>query len=176
MQSEAMPRLPPRRAQRMQQRRQDARAGRADRMAERAGAAVHVDPRMIDIQVAHGRHGDGRERLIDLIQIARRLASSRVASSSLLDRAHGRGREPLRLVRVAGVRQDARQRLQPAVACRRCASSATSAAAPSEMEDELAAVTVPSLPNAGLRVGILLDVAGAGRLVAARPRSRPCGP
>jgi hypothetical protein len=31
----------------------------------------------------------------------------------------------------------------------------TAAAAPSEIEDELAAVTVPSLRNAGLRLGIL---------------------
>src|SRR5689334_11314618 len=38
----------------------------------------------------------------------------------------------------------------------------TSAAAPSEMDDELAAVTVPSLLNAGLRVGIfsILQVPG----------------
>ena len=38
------------------ERRQDARAGSSDRMAERAGAAVDVHARMVDVEVVHGRH------------------------------------------------------------------------------------------------------------------------
>ena len=67
-------------------------------------------------------------------------------------------------MRVAGVGKDASQGLQTALA-RPLRAVKTSAAAPSEIEDELAAVTVPSLPKAGLSVGILLDVAGAGGFV-----------
>ena len=51
---------------------------------ERAGAAVDVDARVVDVEVVHGRHGDGRERLIDLVQIDIAAAASRAASRTLL--------------------------------------------------------------------------------------------
>src|SRR6516165_6308065 len=56
-------------AQRMDQGGENARAGRPDRVTEGAGAAVHVDPRMIDVDVAHRRHGDDGEGLVDLVQV-----------------------------------------------------------------------------------------------------------
>ena len=43
--------------------------GGADRMTERAGSAVDVDTRVLDVEVAHGRHGDRGERLVDLIEV-----------------------------------------------------------------------------------------------------------
>src|SRR5258706_8007034 len=51
------------------QRREDAGAAGADGMAERNGAAVHVDARGIDAELAH--HGDGlyREGLVQLVEI-----------------------------------------------------------------------------------------------------------
>jgi hypothetical protein len=56
-------------AQRAEQRDDDARARGADRMAERAGAAVHVDLVVRQVELAHRRHGDHRERLVDLVQV-----------------------------------------------------------------------------------------------------------
>src|SRR5690348_1775690 len=47
----------------MDQRHQDARAGGADRVAEGAGAAVHVDARVFDLELGHGGHGHHRESL-----------------------------------------------------------------------------------------------------------------
>ncbi len=38
-------------------------------MAERAGAAVDIDLVMRQIEIAHRRHGDDREGLVDLEQI-----------------------------------------------------------------------------------------------------------
>ena len=51
----------------------------------------------------------------------------------------------------------------------------TSAAAPSEIELEFAAVTVPSLRNAGLSCAILSGVAFAGCSSLSIGRPRPCG-
>ena len=47
-----------------------------------AGTAVHVDLGVIQAQVLHGRHGDHRERLVDLVQIDVLRAAIRSASSS----------------------------------------------------------------------------------------------
>ena len=74
----------------------------------------------------------------------------------LLDRADRSGGEPLGLLRVAGVGEHPRQRLQAAALAAASPLISTSAAAPSEIEEELAAVTVPSLAKAGFRVVILL--------------------
>jgi len=77
--------------------------------------------------------------------------SHRAASSELCedlaDRADGRGGEPLRFLGVAGVGQHRASGFSPRDAAA-CAFMSTSAAAPSEIEEELAAVTVPSLLNA----------------------------
>ena len=56
-------------AQRVDQRRQDARAGGADGMAQGACAAVDVHARVIDVDVAHGGHGHGGEGFVDLVEI-----------------------------------------------------------------------------------------------------------
>ena len=69
MHSDATPRLCPYLLQRAQQRHQDARAGRADRMAERAGAAVHVHLVVRQAELLHRRHGDHGEGLVDLVQV-----------------------------------------------------------------------------------------------------------
>ena len=53
----------------MHQRGDDARAGGADGMAERAGAAIDVGARVVEADVAHGGHGDGREGLVDLVEM-----------------------------------------------------------------------------------------------------------
>jgi hypothetical protein len=55
---------------------------------------------------------------------------------------------------MGGVADDAGQRLHAAAAASSAVSS-TTAAAPSEMLEELAAVTLPSFLKAGRRVGIL---------------------
>jgi hypothetical protein len=52
----------------------------------------------------------------------------------------------------------------------------TSAAAPSEIDEALAAVIVPSLAKAGLEVGIFRGVALGGLLVLVDGDCRPCGP
>jgi 3-hydroxyacyl-CoA dehydrogenase/enoyl-CoA hydratase/3-hydroxybutyryl-CoA epimerase/enoyl-CoA isomerase len=89
----------------------DAPAGRADRMAERAGAAVDVDARRVELELADRGHRHHRKGLVDFVQvdIACGPAESR---QHLLHGADRRRREPLRLLRVAGVADDARQRLQ----------------------------------------------------------------
>src|SRR6185437_292903 len=100
-------------SQRVQEGREDACAGGADRMTECACAAVDVDARMIDVDLAHGSPGDGGECLVDLIKVGVvRLPAEPV--QYLADGAYrGRG-EPLRLLGMARLRQDAGDRLQAA--------------------------------------------------------------
>ena len=82
MHSDATPLRPAVLLQRVQQRDDDARAGGADRMAERAGAAVHVDLLVRQAEVAHGRHGDDGERLVDLVEVDIARRSSRPAPAA----------------------------------------------------------------------------------------------
>src|ERR1041385_8751925 len=49
--------------ERVQQRHQDARARRADGMAERASPAIDVDLGVVEAEIAHGDHGDIGESL-----------------------------------------------------------------------------------------------------------------
>ena len=56
MHSAATPRVSPYFSMAREQRDEDARAGGADRVAERAGAAVHVDLVVRQAEVAHGGH------------------------------------------------------------------------------------------------------------------------
>src|SRR6185312_9492393 len=53
-------------AQLVHERHQDARAAGADRVAERDGAAVHVDLGLVDAEHANRVDRHGRERLVDL--------------------------------------------------------------------------------------------------------------
>ena len=87
----ATPRLLAVLAQRAEQRHQDARARRADRMAERAGAAVHVDLVVRQAVLLHRRHRHHGERLVDLVQVDVLRASSRSCSIEL-----SRSRRPAR--------------------------------------------------------------------------------
>ena len=135
------------------ERRQDARAGRADRMAERAGAAVDVDLLVRDADVLHRRHGDDREGLVDLEQIhvgglpAGALASTVwiAPTGAMVNHSGSCAWLACATMRAMGLRPGRAAAL---------ARASTRAAAPSAMDEELAAVTVPSLPKAGFRVGI----------------------
>ena len=131
-------------------------------MAERAGAAVHVDLFMRQAQIAHRDHRDIGEGFVDLEQIDVVLASSPRASA---------------LFSIAPTGAVVNQRGSPAwLACATMratgfsprfggnifARASTSAAAPSEIDDEFAAVTVPSFAKAGLSVGIFAGSARRG--------------
>ena len=111
MQSDATPRLMPTRPERREQRHQNARARGADRMAERAGAAVDVDLFVRKAEVAHRRHGDDGEGLVDLEEIDGILAPAGLLEQ-LLDRADRRGREILRRGGVRRMRDDPGERRQ----------------------------------------------------------------
>ena len=124
-------------------------------------------------ELAHRRHGHDRERLVDLVEIDLLLRPAG-ALEQLADRADRRGREPARLLRVRGVR-----RRSSRAACRPRFSAverriSTSAAAPSEIELEFAAVTVPSLRNAGFSVGIFSRFALHGCSSLLDDALRPC--
>src|SRR4051812_44762223 len=75
-------------AQLERQRERDPRTGHADRVAERDGAAVHVDDVVADAEVGHRRQPDRGERLVELEQ--RDVGERHVAAlHRLLDRPAG---------------------------------------------------------------------------------------
>ena len=84
--------------------------------------------------------------------------------STLLDRADRGDGEFRRLVGVGGGGDDARDRLE-ALSSATVWRVRTTAAAPSEIDELVAAVIVPSLAKAGFSVGILSGLAVAGRFV-----------
>src|SRR5450432_4024150 len=57
------------RAQRVDERGDNTRAGGANRVAKRAGTAVDVQALMIELEIVHGRHGDDRKGFVDLEQV-----------------------------------------------------------------------------------------------------------
>ena len=119
MHSAATPFFLPRLLQRTEQRDDDARARGADRVAERAGAAVHVDDLVRQPELRHRRHRDRGEGLVDLPQVDGLGRPSRPSS------APSRSRPPARCVNHSGAcactawRDDARDRLGAAA----CAAS-----------------------------------------------------
>ena len=124
-------------------------------------------------EVAHRRHRDDRERLVHLEEVDVVHPPAQPVEQ-LADREHRRGGEPGRRLRVARVADDPRQRRGAGSAARRAAI--TSAAPPSEIDDEVAAVTVPPSRNAGLSGGIArVSPARAPRPRRGR-RSRPAPP
>ena len=114
MQSEATPRLSPRARSARDERHQNARARGADRVAERAGAAVDVDLLVRKPEVAHRRHGDDGEGLVDLEEVDGILAPAGLLEQ-LVERADRRGREIFRRGGVGRMRDDARERRRAAL-------------------------------------------------------------
>ena len=95
-------------------------------------------------------------------------ASSRSCRAAFFMRRTGAVVNMLGSCGVGRMRDDAGERRQRRASRRSLSRIRTSAAAPSEIEHELAAVTVPSLRKAGFSVGILSGL----RLAAAARRSR----
>ena len=108
-------------SQRADQRDQDARARRADRMAQRAGAAVHVDLVVRQLVLLHRRHGDHGEGLVDLVQVDLARASSRSCRTACWIAPTGAVVEPARLLRMRRVADDRGQRLHAELVGRRAA-------------------------------------------------------
>jgi hypothetical protein len=101
----------------------------------------------------HRRHGDHRESLVDFVEIDLARIPFHLFEE-LAHRAHGAVvNQPGSCACVEWPTTTARGDSPRFSALER--RIITSAAAPSEIELELAAVTVPSLRNAGLSVGIL---------------------
>ena len=148
MQSGARPAPAAARLQRVHQRRQDACAAGADRMSQRDRAAVDVDFRGIELELADDGQrlrGEGFVQLDEVEVVERRgpraATALRIAST---------GPMPMIIGSTPAV-QYARMRasgLRPS-SCAFFAVAITSAAAPSLMPDALPAVTEPSLTNAG---------------------------
>src|SRR3954452_17974991 len=81
------------RFQRVQQRHDQPRAGGADRMAERAGAAIDVQSVTGNAEVALRSHCDYRKSLVDLEQVDISNAPAYLVQE-LSDRRDRRGGEP----------------------------------------------------------------------------------
>src|SRR6476619_992644 len=91
--------------ERMQQRDDQPRAGGADGMAERAGAAIDVEPVPVNAEVALRRHRDHGKRLVDLEQVDVADAPADLVEQRP-DRRDRRGGEPLRLLAMGGMALD----------------------------------------------------------------------
>ena len=90
MQAEATPQRLPRLPELEQQRLEQPRAGRAERMAERDRAAVHVDLLAIEAELLLDREVLAGERLVDLEEIDRPRARARRARAPCGSPAPGR--------------------------------------------------------------------------------------
>ena len=134
----------------VEQRHQNARAARADRMSQRHRSAIHVDLVEVEPELARDRDRRHRERLVDLVQIDVFVLPARL----LPDLAN-------RVDRAPSSPTPDRYRWSPAPRCAPSASArvpspcaadiTTTAAAPSFTPGALPAVTVPSFLNAGFR-------------------------
>src|SRR5688572_5583856 len=92
----------------VRQRRNDACAGGADGMPERAGAAIDIGARVLESHVFHRGHGYHRERFVDFVQVHVTGFPAHLRQQ-FEDGAGGSRGEPLRLAREAGITQDFRQ-------------------------------------------------------------------
>ena len=153
MHSEATPRLPPRACSACSKVTSRRAPLAPIGWPERDGAAVDVELVVRDAEIGHRRHRDARERFVDLEQIDVRDAPSGLFQH-VFDRLDRRGGEPLGRLRM----RPHGRRCAPAASARDVAASSadisTVAAAPSEIFDDDAAVSTPSLPNAARRPGI----------------------
>src|SRR6185312_12963072 len=102
------------RLERVNQGDDQTRAGRADRMAERARAAVDVELVVRHAEFAHRRHRHHRERFVDFEQVdVGNLPADLL--QQLVDRGDRRSGEPLRLLRLRAMADNARERLETAL-------------------------------------------------------------
>ena len=108
MHNEATPRESPCRSKRMKERHDEAGARRADRMAQRAGATVHVQDVTWNTEIPLRRHGDNCEGLVDLEQIHVPDAPAGLIEE-LADRRDRRRGEPGRILGMGCVRPDLRK-------------------------------------------------------------------
>src|SRR5580700_894621 len=94
----------------VQQRREDARAGSADRMADSHGAAVYVYFRGIEMQLArHGNRGGGK-RFVEFVQVHVAVAFPACLFQDFFDGVDGRSHNPFGIDAAHGLRDDARHR------------------------------------------------------------------
>src|SRR5690606_14008855 len=96
----------------VQHRLEQHRTGRADRMPQRDGATVDIDPVLVVAQVAHHLQRDRGERLVDLPQVHVVDGHPRLLQAFARRRA-GRGEHDDRLRARDGPRDDPRPRGQP---------------------------------------------------------------
>src|SRR5437763_14707755 len=92
----------------MQQGDDDPRAGGADRMPERAGAAMDVHASAVDREIANGRHRHHCERLVDLEQVDVPYRPIRLLQH-FADGGDRRGGEPPRFLCMGGVGHNRRE-------------------------------------------------------------------
>src|SRR5690606_24539497 len=100
-------------AQRVYERDDDSRTGRADRVAQRTRAAVDVHFRVLEAEILHRGHGHAGDRLVDLVQVD----VARAPPGALEKRPEGADRgggEPRRLLRRARLPDDACEHRQAA--------------------------------------------------------------
>src|SRR5579872_4132742 len=97
-------------SQRMQQGHENARTRRTDGMAERAGPAIHIDLFMRQIELAHHREGHDGKGFIDFKQVGFALFPADLLQQ-FFDGADRCGGEPCGCLRVSGMAEDSRQRL-----------------------------------------------------------------
>ena len=144
----------------LQQRGGELGARAAQRMPQRDGAAVHVHLGQVEAQ--HLDHGQRlrRERLVQLDQVDLVQRQSRQLQR-LGDGVHRPHPHLLRKAAGVGIGHQRASGLMPS-ACARSTDITTAAAAPSEVCDELPAVTVPLAWKAGL------SLASASSEVSAR--------
>ena len=164
MHSAATPRFRPRLLQRAEQRDDDARAAGADRVAQRAGAAVHVDDLVRQLELAHRRHRHRGEGFVDLPQVDLRRRPSRPSS------APWRWRRPARWRTIPAPAHAPRgRRCAPPACSRSCAAVdsriSTSAAAPSEMLTGIGGGDRAVLLEGGLQRRDLVELGLEGLLV-----------
>ena len=156
------PRLEAVAAHRVQQARRQHRAGRADRMAVRDGAALDVDDVLRQAELARDGERHGGERLVDLdaLDVAERPAG---ALQRLPHGGHGPEAEHARLDRRDAVGDQPRASARGPAASAKPRSATIIAAAPLLRPGALPAVMVPSGRKAGLSLARVSSVV-SGRL------------
>ena len=127
------------------------------------------------LELVHRRHRHRGEGFVDLEQVDVARRSSRSSCSSFCDRADRRGGEPVRLLRVGRVADDAGDR-RAGRACSAVDSRiSTSAAAPSEIDEDDGGGDRAVLLERRLQRRDLVELGLERALRPCRSRCRPCG-